>query len=63
MFEARELLRTKLVGKEAQFTIDYVRPAEDRFPERINATVVVGGVNLAEALVSKGLAGVFRHDE
>mmetsp|Transcript_28141 Transcript_28141/g.84153 ORF Transcript_28141/g.84153 Transcript_28141/m.84153 type:complete len:903 (-) Transcript_28141:179-2887(-) len=63
MFEARELLRKKLVGKRADVSIDYVRPAEDRFPERVCATVTASGTNVAEALVSKGLASVLRHDD
>lgn len=28
MLEAREMLRSKLVGKQAQFSVDYVKPAE-----------------------------------
>jgi len=67
MFEAREFLRKKLIGHNVQVTVDYVqaaRPAqggEPDYPEKTCCTVVIGGVNVAEALVSKGLATVVRY--
>lgn len=67
MFEAREFLRKKLIGQNVQVTVDYVqasRPAlggEPDYPEKTCCTVVIGGVNVAEALVSKGLATVVRY--
>jgi len=67
MYEAREFLRKKLIGHNVQVTIDYVqaaRPAvgaEPDYPEKTCCTVVIGGVNVAEALVSKGLATVVRY--
>eukprot|EP00117_Sycon_ciliatum_P012541 scpid19522/ scgid13573/ Staphylococcal nuclease domain-containing protein 1; 100 kDa coactivator; p100 co-activator len=61
MFEAREFLRTKLIHKKVNVTVDYVRPSQDGFPERICATVLLGETNIAEALISKGLATVLRH--
>ncbi|KAM9311355.1 staphylococcal nuclease domain-containing protein 1 [Gastrophryne carolinensis] len=67
MFEAREFLRKKLVGKKVNVNVDYIRsatPATDStpaFPERTCATVTIGGINIAEALVSKGLATVIRY--
>lgn len=61
LFEAREFLRKKLVGKSVKCTLDYVSPARDNFPEKFCYTVSVGGSNVAEALVSKGLATVIRH--
>ena len=41
--------------------IDYIKPANDGFPERTCATVTIGGINIAEALISKGLATALRH--
>lgn len=67
MFEAREFLRKKVIGHQVQVNIDYVQPArpsqggEPDFPEKTCCTVIIGGVNIAEALVSKGLATVVRY--
>uniref|UniRef100_A0A671Z472 Staphylococcal nuclease domain-containing protein 1 n=1 Tax=Sparus aurata TaxID=8175 RepID=A0A671Z472_SPAAU len=67
MFEAREFLRKKLIGKKVNVTVDYIRaatgPGESTpaFSERTCATVTIGGINIAEALVSKGLATVIRY--
>ncbi|XP_065837499.1 staphylococcal nuclease domain-containing protein 1-like [Oscarella lobularis] len=61
MFEAREFLRKKLIGKKVQVFIDYIKPAENSFPEKTCATVTIGGINVAEALISKGFATVIRH--
>ncbi|KAM3832651.1 staphylococcal nuclease domain-containing protein 1 [Vipera latastei] len=67
MFEAREFLRKKLIGKKVNVTVDYIRPASGAtdtvpaFSERTCATVTIGGINIAEALVSKGLATVIRY--
>jgi len=61
MYEAREFLRKKLIGKKAEVTVDYVQPASEKFPEKTCCTVVFGGINVAEALVSKGYATVVRY--
>ncbi|EJW87343.1 hypothetical protein WUBG_01746 [Wuchereria bancrofti] len=61
LFEAREFLRKRLVGKKVQITIDYVQGKTEQFPEKICCTVMSGGLNVAEALVSKGLAKVIRY--
>merc|ERR1712055_416925 len=66
MFEAREFLRKKLIGQNVQITADYIQPANTsasggEFPEKTCCTVTIGGVNVAEALVSKGLATVVRY--
>jgi staphylococcal nuclease domain-containing protein 1 len=66
MFEAREFLRKKLIGQTVQITVDYIQPANTsasggEFPEKTCCTVTIGGVNVAEALVSKGLATVVRY--
>ena len=41
--------------------VDYIKPASDGFPEKTCATITVGGINVAEALISKGLATALRH--
>ncbi|KAM8974619.1 staphylococcal nuclease domain-containing protein 1 isoform 2-T2 [Pelodytes ibericus] len=67
MFEAREFLRKKLVGKKVNINVDYIRSASQAtetvpaFSERTCATITIGGINIAEALVSKGLATVIRY--
>jgi len=61
MFEAREFMRKKLVGSKVQVKIDYIKEASDGFPEKTCATVLSGGINVAEALVSKGFCTVLRH--
>lgn len=63
MFEAREFLRKKLIGKKVHILIDYVKPANDGFPERTCATVKIADINIAEALISKGLATVLWHKQ
>ncbi|XP_074603463.1 staphylococcal nuclease domain-containing protein 1-like isoform X2 [Brevipalpus obovatus] len=61
MFEAREFLRKKLIGKKVQVAEDYRQPKTDTFPEKICATVTLNGQNIAEQLVSRGLATVVKH--
>jgi len=67
MFEAREFLRKKLIGHQVSVTIDYIQKAREAiggemgFPEKTCCTILVSGVNVAEALVSKGLATVVRY--
>ncbi|XP_059470749.1 staphylococcal nuclease domain-containing protein 1 [Neocloeon triangulifer] len=63
MFEAREFLRKKLVGKKVNVVVDYVQPASDKFPEKTCCTVTIGNANVAEAMVSKGLATVIRYKQ
>ncbi|XP_067951454.1 staphylococcal nuclease domain-containing protein 1-like [Watersipora subatra] len=60
MFEAREFLRKKLIGKRVNVKVDYVQPAGN-FPEKVCCTVTISNSNVAEALVSKGLATVIRY--
>lgn len=43
MFEAREFLRKKLIGKKVQCNLDYISPARDNFAEKCCYTVTVGG--------------------
>lgn len=61
MFEAREFLRKKLIGKKVNVTVDYLKPAQDSFPERTCCTVNREAINISEALISKGLATCLRH--
>lgn len=61
MFEAREFMRKKLIGKKVSVQIDYIQPASGNFPEKTCATVTSGNINVAETLVSKGLAYVIRY--
>ena len=61
LFDAREFLRTRLIGQKVNVVIDYVRPADGQFPEKTCATVRLGDTNIAEALISKGFATVIRH--
>lgn len=61
MYEAREFLRKKLIGKKVNVVVDYIQPASNSFAERTCCTVTIGGINVAEALVSKGLATVVRY--
>lgn len=61
MFEAREFLRKRLIGKKVNIQVDYVQPASQGFPEKTCCTVTVSGIDVGEALVSKGFAKVVRH--
>uniref|UniRef100_A0A5S6QCB8 Staphylococcal nuclease domain-containing protein n=1 Tax=Trichuris muris TaxID=70415 RepID=A0A5S6QCB8_TRIMR len=61
LFQAREFLRHKLVGKSVQYTVDYVQAAAGQLPQRVCCTVMINGQNVGEMLVAKGLATVVRH--
>jgi len=61
MFEAREFLRKRLIGKKVNIQVDYIQPASQGFPEKTCCTVTVTGIDVGEALVSKGYAKVVRH--
>lgn len=43
MFEAREFLRKKLIGKKVNVVVDYKQPAVENFPEKTCCTVTIGG--------------------
>lgn len=45
MFEAREFLRKKLIRKPVKVIVDYIQPAQDKYPEKTCCTVMVGKVN------------------
>nr|QBI71277.1 ebna2 binding protein P100 [Isotomurus palustris] len=61
MYEAREYMRKKLIGKKVNVTVDYIQPASQTFPEKLCCTVKSDGINVGEALVTKGLATVVRY--
>lgn len=42
MFEAREFLRKKLIGKQVKVVVDYIQPARESFPEKTCCTVTIG---------------------
>jgi staphylococcal nuclease domain-containing protein 1 len=41
MFEAREYLRKKLIGKKVNVLVDYIQPKSDQFPEKTGCTVTI----------------------
>lgn len=43
MFETREVLRKKLIGKKVQCALDFISLARENFPEKYCYTVTVGG--------------------
>jgi len=63
MFEAREFLRTRLIGKKVKVVIDYIQPKSESFPEKTCASVFTldGNINVGEALIAKGLATAVRY--
>ncbi|XP_052242771.1 staphylococcal nuclease domain-containing protein 1-like [Dreissena polymorpha] len=61
MYEAREFLRKKLIGKKVNVEVDYIQPPNQGFAEKTCCSVTIGGINIAEALISKGLATVIRY--
>mmetsp|Transcript_2017 Transcript_2017/g.6126 ORF Transcript_2017/g.6126 Transcript_2017/m.6126 type:complete len:896 (-) Transcript_2017:3840-6527(-) len=62
-FEAREFLRTRLIGRKVTVGIDYIRqlPNSTAETERVFASVLEGNNNVAVALVANGLASVMKH--
>ena len=62
MFEAREFLRKRLIGKKVSVKVDYVQQKTDNYPEKTLCTVILdNNINIGEALISKGLASVVRY--
>ncbi len=64
-FEAREFLRSRLIGRKVNVGIDYMRALPNSATgetERIFASVLEGGANnVAIALVANGFATVMKH--
>lgn len=50
-FEAREFLRKKLIGQKVNVSVDYIKPANEGYPEKICATIMC--VSLSLSLFSK----------
>jgi staphylococcal nuclease domain-containing protein 1 len=42
LFEAREFLRKKIIGKKIIGTVDYIQPKSDDYQEKICCTVMLG---------------------
>ena len=64
-WEAREFLRSRLIGRKVTVGIDYIRPLPNAGPgqdtERVCGSVLEGQNNVAVALVANGLATVMKH--
>ena len=52
MFEAREFLRKKLIGKKVDVIVDYIQPKSDEFPEKICCTVTAAGMLVFQFICS-----------
>jgi len=63
MFEAREFLRKKLVGKKVKVFVDFEQEVKENIknPIKLNCTVYINNVNVAETLVSRGYATVIKY--
>jgi staphylococcal nuclease domain-containing protein 1 len=59
--EAKEYLRSRLIGKQVKISIDGSKPASDGFEAKEVATVTEKGKNVGLALVEAGYASVVRH--
>ncbi|KAJ1471847.1 hypothetical protein T484DRAFT_3485485 [Baffinella frigidus] len=60
--EAKEFLRSRLIGRKVTVGIDYIRALPNSpEAERVFASVLEGGNNVAVALVANGLSTVMRH--
>mmetsp|Transcript_10807 Transcript_10807/g.26760 ORF Transcript_10807/g.26760 Transcript_10807/m.26760 type:complete len:884 (-) Transcript_10807:255-2906(-) len=62
-YEAREFLRSRLIGRKVTVGIDYIRPLPNSTSEteRVFASVLEGHNNVAVALVANGLATAMKH--
>jgi staphylococcal nuclease domain-containing protein 1 len=64
-WEAREFLRSRLIGRKVTVGIDYIRSLPNAGPgqetERVCGSVLEGQNNVAVALVANGLATVMKH--
>ncbi|MBW0476193.1 hypothetical protein O181_015908 [Austropuccinia psidii MF-1] len=61
-YDARELLRKRLIGKQVQVSVDYIKPKEGDYEEKECVTVKLPSAsNAANLLIERGYATVFRH--
>uniref|UniRef100_A0A7S3GBZ8 Uncharacterized protein n=1 Tax=Palpitomonas bilix TaxID=652834 RepID=A0A7S3GBZ8_9EUKA len=58
-FEAKEFVRSRLIGKKVDINVDYVRKVGE--DDRPFATITLKDKNVAEDLVKMGYASVIRH--
>ena len=49
MFEAREFLRKKLIGKRVNVKVDYVQPPANNYPEKVCCTVTISNRSVGGA--------------
>ncbi|OAV88251.1 hypothetical protein PTTG_01501 [Puccinia triticina 1-1 BBBD Race 1] len=62
--DARELLRRRLIGKQVQVSVDYVRPKEGDYEAKECVTIKLpAGINAANLLLERGYATVLRHKQ
>lgn len=59
--EAKEFLRSKLIGKHVKVSVDGTKPPSEGFDARDVATVTEKGKNIGLALIEAGWASVIRH--
>lgn len=50
--EAKEFLRSRLIGNKVHVSVDYIRPASDGFEEKICATVKLGSMQVSKISAS-----------
>jgi staphylococcal nuclease domain-containing protein 1 len=60
-FQAREFLRKQMIGKKVNINVDYIKPADKGYPEKMCGTVTIGGANMAVELIRRGFATALRH--
>eukprot|EP01134_Creolimax_fragrantissima_P005771 CFRG5771T1 len=62
MFDAREFLRKRLMGKKVKCIVDYVKAGTDGYAEKVCVTILTNDdQNVAEALLSKGFATLVKY--
>ena len=42
LYETREFLRKKIIGKKVNCIVDYVQPKSEEYPEKVCCTVMLG---------------------
>ncbi|KAI3651798.1 hypothetical protein MP228_003101 [Amoeboaphelidium protococcarum] len=59
--EAREYMRSKLIGQKVHVSVEYEKEGGQDYDDKTCATVTMGPLNIAEALITKGFGYVMRH--
>lgn len=44
LYDCREFLRKKLIGKKVSCKLDYITPSKDNLPEKSYYTIMIGGM-------------------